>query len=129
MPETLFRFRFDARFRLPLLPYGVTESRADVAVTDDSLRIRFGPWSVETPRDNVASAEVTGPYHWWKAIGIRMSMVDRGITFGTSVASGACVLLHRPVSVRIGRVTVPLRHPGITLTVTDPGALVAALTP
>jgi hypothetical protein len=127
MPRNEFRFNVEPRYRLPLLLYGLTKGRANVTVEDDILHIRFGPWVVDTPTHNVEVVEETGPYRWWRAIGIRMSLVDRGITFGTTTTSGVCMKLKEPVSVHLGRLTVPLRHPGITVTVDDPQALAGLL--
>jgi hypothetical protein len=67
----------------------------------------------------------TGPYHWYKAIGPRGSLVDRGLTFGTTTRGGVCVLLHEPVA---GLALVgSLRHPGITLTLAEPERFAASL--
>jgi hypothetical protein len=129
MAPSVFPFRVESPFRLPLLLYGVTPARADVTVDDERVLIRFGPWAVDIPRSHISQVEVTGPFQWWKAIGIRMSLVDRGITFGTTAAAGACLQLSEPVSVRLGRRTVPLRHPGVTVTVADPGGLARLLAP
>jgi hypothetical protein len=129
MPDNVFRFEIDSRFRLPLLGYGVTSGRAEVIVDEQTLQVRFGPWRVDTALTNISKVEVTGPYRWWKAIGIRMSLADKGITFGTSTASGVCIQLEEPVSVRLGRLRVPLRHPGITVTVADTSALSTLLRP
>ncbi|HVL83279.1 MAG TPA: hypothetical protein VM367_03160 [Pseudonocardia sp.] len=96
-----------------------------VRVHGGMLDVRFGPWRVSTPVDNVAGVEVAGPYAWWKALGARLSLVDRGLTFGTSPAAGVCIRFHRPV-----RGLDPfglLRHPGLTVTVDDPAELVRAL--
>lgn len=68
-----------------------------VRVLGGMLDVRFGPWRVSTPLDNVAGAEVGGPYAAWKALGPRMSAADRGLTFGTSTAAGVCIRFHRPV--------------------------------
>ncbi len=63
---------------------------------------------------NVSGTEVTGDYFWAKAIGIRGSLVDRGITFGTNTRRGACLKFHKPVAVLGVRL-----HPGATLTLVD----------
>ena len=114
LATSVFPFRIDSRFRLPLLVYGVTASRAEVRVDADRLRLRFGPWSVDTPLGNISHIEVTGPYRWWKAIGIRMSLVDRGITFGTTPSAGICLQLSQPVSspprTRHGAAAPPRHH-------------------
>jgi hypothetical protein len=118
------RFLFARDPRFPWLA-GLLGGSAGVTVDDDALDVRFGPWRLHTLRSNVTGASVTGPYLAVKALGPRLSMSDRGVTFGTTTTTGACVLFDRPVPALdpLGL----LRHPGATLTVEDPAALVAAL--
>jgi hypothetical protein len=122
----VFPFRFDPRFRLPLLTIGVSPSTSGVVVSDERLLARYGPWRLETPLSNVADAKITGPYRFWRAIGPRLSRVDYGLTLGTNTERGVCVLFREPVPglEPFGKV----RHPGLTLTVADCEGLVAALT-
>jgi len=82
MTEQRFRFRFAASYRLPALVFGVTASTAEVVVSEDELRVRFGLWLLHTPRSNVASVERTGGFQWLKAAGpAHLSLVDRGVTW------------------------------------------------
>lgn len=120
-----FGFRFDPRFRLQLAAIGVRPSTCEVVLSDDLLDVRFGPWRLQTPRDNLRRACITGPYRAFKALGIRGSMVDRGVTFGTNAQRGVCVLFHEPVGALLGRKL--MRHPGMTVTVDDPDGLLDAL--
>jgi hypothetical protein len=120
-------FDFDPRFQPLLKLLGVRPGSAYVEVTDGRLQARFGPWSLETGRENIRCASLAGPYRWFKAIGARVSMADRGITFGTNTRRGVCIEFRRPV-----RAFDPLglvRHPNLTVTVADPDGLVAALDP
>lgn len=121
-----FRFRFDPLFTVAGLPLGIREDSCRVTVDDDSFDVRFGPWHLVTSRSNVASAEVTGPYFVPKVIGPpHLSLADRGISFATNSGQGVCVGFHRPVP---GLLPVPwLRHPGATVTVDNPAALVELL--
>jgi hypothetical protein len=121
-------FRFDAALRVPALLVGVTPQNASVDVGPDELVISFGRWTLRTPIDNIAGAEVTGPYSPLKVVGPpRLSLADRGITFGTSARSGVCIRFESPVP---ALAPVPwLRHPAATVTVEDPEALVADLAP
>lgn len=127
MAEVVFEFAEDSRARLVLLLLGVTPSRAGVVVDDSTVRVRFGPWSLETPLANIADTMVTGPFGFLRAVGIRVSLADRGVTFGSSPAAGVCLLLRDPVSVRLGRLALPLKHPGVTVTVAEPQALAARI--
>lgn len=117
-------FRFDPAFRAPLALLGVRPSTARVVVGEEELDARFGPWRLRTPLANVRDVQVSGPYSALKAIGPRASFADRGVTFGSSTAGGACVRFHEPVGALVGPL---VRHPGLTVTVADPEALVADL--
>lgn len=121
-----FGFAFEGRYRLPALAFGITPTTARVAVTDDELLVRFGPWRLRTPLANVSGTQESGDYAWLRTAGpAHLSLVDRGVTFATTSRRGLCVSFHEPV--RAIEPTGLLRHPGATLTVTDPAALAAAL--
>ncbi|MFC0505788.1 hypothetical protein [Micromonospora costi] len=120
-----FPFRFDPPFRPALALLGVRPETAWVEVDEARLLVRFGPWRLTTARANVAGVTRGGPYRWWRVIGPHLSLVDRGVTFGSSTSPGLCV--------RFGT-SVPalapgswLRHPAVTVTVADPDALADAL--
>jgi hypothetical protein len=104
---------------------GVRPSSSGVWVDDDVVTATFGPWTLRTPTSNVASAEVTGPYEAWKAAGLRLSLADRGLTFGTTTRGGVCLSFHEPVP-GIEPAGL-LRHPSLTVTVSEPGLLVDRL--
>jgi hypothetical protein len=125
-PRGRHRFRFDPALRLPAMLLGVSPEQASVDVGDDDLVVRFGRWSLRTPLDNIAGAEVTGPYSPLKVGGPpRLSLADRGITFGTSTQGGVCIQFLSPVP---AIAPVPwIKHPAATVTVEDPEALVAEL--
>lgn len=119
-----FSFAFDARYRLPLLAFGVRPDRALVTVDEDSFAVRFGPWQAQTPLSNIVGAEVMSDYRWFRVVGPRLSMADRGATLGTNTDAGVCIRFQRPVPLLLGS-RVP--HPGLTVTVEDPERLVATL--
>jgi hypothetical protein len=98
--------------------------RAVVEVNDLALSVRFGPFLTTTPWTNVADVTVSGPYRWYRAIGPRLSLKDRGVTYGTAPDRGACISFHEPVAGLFGSRRV---HPGLTVTVEDPDALAAAV--
>jgi hypothetical protein len=91
------------------------------------LDVSFGPWRVVTTTANIASAEVSGPYAAWKALGVRLSLADRGLTFGTVSSAGVCILFHDPVPGI--EPTGLLRHPNLTVTVAEPQMLADRLRP
>ncbi|UDY37483.1 Rho termination factor N-terminal domain-containing protein [Dermatobacter hominis] len=126
MAEIVFPFRFHPAFRVAVAPLGVQPSSARVVVADDALVARFGPWVVRTALDNVAGAEVGGPYAWPKVIGPpHLSFADRGLTFATNPERGVCIRFHR--SVRGIDPLGWLRHPSLTVTVADAPALAELL--
>lgn len=123
-----FEFAFATAYRAPALLFGITPRTAWVEVTDDELRARFGPWSLRTPRSNIARVEESGGFSFIKTAGPpHLSFIDRGVTFATNADQGVCVTFDQPV--RALDPTGRLRHPGATFTVADPSGLVQALTP
>lgn len=120
-----FLFRFD-RSSLPvLLALGVNPGNSSVVLTDDDRFVAtFGRWKVDTPLENIDCIETSGPYRRYRAIGVRGSRVDLGITFGSSAVGGVCVTFHEPI-----RSLLPgmKHHPGLTVTVVDIDGLAAAL--
>ena len=97
-----------------------------VEVGRSDLHVRFGPWSLRTPLDNVRDMTETGPYRWWKVAGpARISLADGGVTFPTNTRRGLCIRFAEPVAAGLPHGL--LRHPGATVTVADPGALAAAI--
>jgi hypothetical protein len=120
-----FEMAFDPRFRLPLAALGVTAATAHVTITADRLVACFGPWTCRMTPSNVRAVHLTGPYHWYRAIGPRLSLADHGLTFGTTTARGVCLLLREPVP-GIDPLGL-IRHPGLTLTVADPDGFAATV--
>jgi hypothetical protein len=113
-----FEFDFDPRYKGLLLLMGASPRTAHVAFTDGgALVARFGFVRLETPLSNVAGYEVTGGYRWWRAIGVRTSFSDRGLTFGSNIRRGVCIRFAEPVAASppLG----PIRHPGLTVTLKD----------
>jgi hypothetical protein len=126
MADVRFPFRFAAAYRLPALAFGITPLTSWVDVDETHLRVRFGPWSLRTPRENVASVQRTGDFSFVKTAGPpHLSFTDRGVSFCTNGDDAACVSFHEPVTAIDP--TGLIRHPGATLTVENVPGLVAAL--
>jgi hypothetical protein len=120
-----FEMVFASRFRLPLAALGVTPATAHVTLTPDRLVACFGPWICRTAPSNVRAVSLTGPYHWYRAIGPRLSLADHGLTFGTNTTRGVCLQLRDPVP-GIDPIGL-IRHPNLTLTVAEPQRFAATL--
>jgi hypothetical protein len=120
-----FGFSFDNRFKVILAAFRATPENSRVELTDDGfLDARFGKVHLRTELTNVSEAKITGPYRWWRAIGVRTSVRDRGLTFGSAL-QGVCISFKEPVSSKpaLGK----MRHPALTVTVSDPAGLVESL--
>lgn len=95
-------------------------------VDDTELRVRYGPWSLRTPRSNIERVVETGGFSFLKTAGPpHLSFADRGVSFATNGDRAVCVTFREPV--RAIEPTGRLRHPGATMTVADPAALRRAL--
>jgi len=119
-----FEFDFHPRYGRFLKPLGVKPANSYVELTDDEFIAKFGRWKVRTPLSNITCYQVSGEYKWYRAIGIRGSMADHGLTFGSTTSQGVCVRFAEPI-----RPFVPFmpHHPGLTVTVADAAGLVAGL--
>jgi len=116
------QFAFDPLMLPAAAAVGVIGRTTSVEVDAEELRIRFGPWSLRTPIDNIAQAETTGPYAFVRVVGPpHLGLRDRGVTFATNRKVGLCIRFHEPVAAiePFGL----LRHPAATVTVADPIAL------
>ena len=126
-----FGFRFESKYRLAALPFGVSPSSAHVDVRSSaggerSLTAHFGPWTVTTPVSNVLSTASTGPYGTLKTIGpAHVSLRDLGLTFATNRERGLCIRFRRAVPGLAP--TGLIRHPALTVTVDDPDGLARVL--
>jgi hypothetical protein len=121
-----FAFSFAPTYRLLARAFGIRPSTAWVEISDEKLHVRFGPWRVSTPVENVTGAAITGPYALLKTAGpARLAITDRGLTFATNGDRGVLLTFATPV-----RGLDPLgliRHPELTVTVADPNRLTALL--
>jgi hypothetical protein len=103
----------------------VLSPRSGLELDARGLRVRLGPWLVTTPLHNLAGAEVGGPFSAWRALGVRLSLADRGLTFGTTTERGVCLRFREPVP-GIDPWGV-FRHPALTVTVAEPELVAAAV--
>lgn len=122
MAARRFTYRLGDRSKPVLRLFGVAgPDDAWVDLDEDSLTARFGRARVTTPIANIRGWRIEGPWRWITAIGIRLSIRHRDITFGGSHRGGIRLDFHEPV--RVG----PVRPPALYLTVEDLEGLGAAL--
>ncbi len=115
-------FAFATAYRWAGLPFGITPSTAWVEVGPAGLEVRYGLWRLRTPLANITGATITGDFGFLKTAGPpHLSFSDRGVSFTTNAREALCVQFREPVKGidPTGRIT----HPGATMSVVDPSAL------
>ena len=90
--------------------FGATPETAWAEVDAEGLKARFGRFHLETPLENIATWRIEGPFLWITAIGVRMSVRHRDISFAGSPHGGVRVDFRVPI--RYGRVSVPALYVG-----------------
>ena len=124
MMSRRFAYAIDKRYLPLLVLFGLRGSKDGVTLTDEgSLLATFGFLTIKTPLANVSGAHITRNYRWWTAFGVRGSMADDGLSFGTNHNAGVCIHFTE-------KVPSPLRrsgHSALTVTVADLEGLANAL--
>jgi hypothetical protein len=115
-----FPIRVGTRSRPLLLVFGVRGGNAYVDLADD-MAVTFGFFRFRTALSNVASWRIEGPWLWITAIGVRMSIRHRDVSFDGSHVGGVRLDFRDPV--RWG----PIKVPAIYVTVEDLEGFAAAL--
>lgn len=118
-----FGYAVDRRYLPVLLPFRFKRDRDGVTLTDDALEATFGFFRVTTTRDNITGAHITRNYRWWTAFGVRGSMADDGLSFGTNHEAGVCIHFAEKVPSRLSQ----RGHSALTVTVEDLEGLTRAL--
>ena len=120
MAPARFPIRLGARYRPLLRLFGATPGNSYVDLNGE-LDAHFGFFRVRTPISNLASWRIEGPWLWITAIGVRMSIRHRDLTFGGNQRGG--VRIDFKEAVRVG----PIRLPALYVTVGDLEGLGRAL--
>jgi len=121
--ESFFTYDVDPKLKPFWFPFGFKPDRDGVRISDDTFTATFGRYRIETPRSNVDGAHITRDYRWWTAAGVRGSMKDAGLTFGTNARAGVCVHFVD----RVPHVLGWKDHSALTVTVADLEGLVQLL--
>jgi hypothetical protein len=117
-----FPIRLGRRSRPLLRVFGVRgPENAFVEPGGDALDATFGWGHVHVPYANIVSWRIEGPWRWITAIGIRMSIRHRDISFAGSPRGGVRLDFKEPV--RMG----PFRMPALYVGVEDLEGLAGAL--
>ena len=104
------------------LAFGVTPERAYVDLDDATILVRFGRFELVAPLSSATRWRIEGPWTWITAIGVRMSLRHRDISFAGSPRGGVRIDFEPPVRWRF------LRPPAIYYGVDDLEGFAAALT-
>ena len=121
--DRFFPYRLDGRFSPLFAVLGVKDTDGVTLTVDGRVVATYGRKRVETPMDNVDHTLRTGPHRWWKAVGLRLSFADDGLTMGTNFDAGLCIAFVEKIPKVIG-----LRdHSALWVSVADPDALAAAI--
>lgn len=125
-PVHVFPFDFGDVMSLASRLVGVWPASSEVVVSADALTVRFGPWLVSTPIDNIAAATVTRELPLVAAGGPpRIDPRTNALTMATSTHRGVKLRLREPVPG--GLPTGRVRHSELVVTVRDPEGLVSLL--
>lgn len=117
---TRFPIRVGSKSRPLLRLFGVRADNAYVDLGTD-LDAHFGRYTLRTPVENIVRWRLEGPWLWLTAIGVRMSVRHRDVTFGGNHRGGVRLDFREPV--QWGRFLVPVLY----VTVEDMTGLGAAL--
>lgn len=117
------RRRFEMPLPMPWRPillvfWGVRRGRAQLDLDGERLHAQYGWWGLTTTLDNVLGWEISGPWRWWTAIGLRSHPPFRDFSFDTTDTAGITLTFRDPV--RFGRV---FRAASLTVTVNELFAL------
>jgi len=118
-----FPYRFDRRWSVLFWALGVGKNDGVSIYDNGDLVATFGRFKVKTTRDNVSRTLVTGPHSWYTAVGLRLSLTDDSITFGTNHKKGLSIEFVQ----KVPRVIGFRRHSTLWVSVADPEGLATAI--
>jgi hypothetical protein len=109
---TRYPIRIGDRSRLFLrIAFGVTPQRAFAEIDDEDVHVRFGRFAFTAPLATVTGWRIEGPWAWITAIGVRMNVFKRDVSFCGSPRGG--VRLEFTPAVRWGRLRILAAYYGV----------------
>jgi hypothetical protein len=118
-----FPYHFDTRWAPLFCALGVRDDDGVHLTEDGGLVALYGRFQVRTTLENIDHTAVTGPHRWYTAVGLRLSLSDDGLTFGTNHYLGLSIAFRQ----KIPRVVGPRDHSTLWVSVSDPAGLAAAI--
>lgn len=118
-----FPYLLDKRWSPLFFALGVSEKDGVKITAKGELIATFGRYKVKTTLANIEHTRVTGPHRWYTAVGLRLSLTDDGLTFGTNHRKGLSIAFVEKIPKVIGL----RRHSTLWVSVADPEGLAAAL--
>ena len=123
MIPRFFPYRFDKRWNALFFALDVDDKDGVTITRGGALTATFGRFKVKTKLDNIDHTLVTGPHRWYTAVGLRLSLTDDGLTFGTNHHKGLSITFVAKIPVVIGF----KKHATLWVSVVDPEGLAAAI--
>ena len=123
MKAKFFPYRLDKRWSALFLLLGVGAKDGVKITGNGELIATFGWFKVKTTLANVDHTLVTGPHRWYTAVGLRLSLSDDGLTFGTNHRKGLSIAF----VYKIPKVVGFRDHSTLWVSVVDPEGLAAAI--
>lgn len=123
MTDRFFPYELDLRWRPMFAVLGVSAADGVTVGDDGTLLATYGRVRVATTLDNVDHTLITADHRWYTAVGLRLSLADDGLTFGTNHRRGLCIAFVE----RIPKVIGFRDHSALWVSVVDPEGLADAL--
>ncbi len=118
-----FPYRLDRRWNALFLTLGVRAADGVTVSAKGELVATYGRFKVATTLDNIDHTVITGPHRWYTAVGLRLSLADDGITFGTNHHKGLSIAFVK----KVPRVIGFRKHSTLWVSVADPQGLAKAI--
>ena len=123
MKSRHFPYLRDKRWSALFLALGVRETDGVTVSANGDVVATYGRFRVVTTLANIDHTVVTGPHRWYTAVGLRLSLTDDGITFGTNHRKGLSIAFVK----KVPRVIGFRKHSRLWVSVADAEGLAKAM--